>query len=231
MDWSATDLDSAMRKFLRACQLHFDGPLRDVDEAVKVTYLKLWSGSEGQDIADTFVIADGEKKTLKPWIEHFKAYVKPRSNFRVARFRLLGSSQRPDEPADAYVKRLKELIAQCDYTEAETKSILVDIFIFGLNLKCVQSTLIKEGKDLTINDAVRVARTEEATRDQLHAIRGPRAENVVHQVRQQRGTHSAAQKRAPVLQHTTCGNCGRQHERGNCPAKGKTCNSCGKTGH
>ena len=119
MDWSATDLDSAMRKFLRACQLHFDGPLRDVDEAVKVTYLKLWSDSEGQDIADE------EKKTLKPWIEHFKTYVKPRSNFRVARFRLLGSSQHPDEPVDAYVKRLKELIAQCDYTEAETKSILV----------------------------------------------------------------------------------------------------------
>ena len=134
MDWSSTDLDSAMRKFLRACQLHFDGPLRGVDESVKVAYLKLWSGSEGQDIADTFVIPEAEKTTLQPWFDNFTSYVKPRSNFRVARFRLLGSSQRADEPADAFLKRLKELIAQCDYASEEEQTILVDIFIFGLHL-------------------------------------------------------------------------------------------------
>ena len=229
MDWSATDLDSAMRKFLRACQLHFDGPLRDVDEAVKVTYLKLWSGSEGQDIADTFSIPKDQRNKLQPWLDQFQNYVKPRSNFRVARFRLLGSSQRPDEPVDAYLKRLKELIAQCDYAETEQTAILVDVFIFGLHLQCVQSSLLKEGKALTINDAVRVARTEEATREQLNVIRGPREEDkVVHHVKKQGGTTSAAPRKDLC---TPCGNCGRQHERGNCPAKGKTCNACGKTGH
>lgn len=233
MDWSATDLDAAMRKFLRACRLHFDGPLRDVDEAVKVTYLKLWSGTEGQDIADTFLIPEDKKDMLQPWFDHFTNYVKPRSNFRVARFRLLGSSQRPDEPADSFLKRLKELIAQCDYTAIEQDAILVDIFIFGLHLKSVQSTLLKEGKELTVNDALRVARTEEATREQLTIIRGPRDEKAVHHVKQQRTTRKATAetfRRNPVPQDK-CGNCGRQHIRGKCPARGQTCNACGKTGH
>lgn len=73
-----------MRKFLCTCRLHFDCPLRDVGEAVKVTYLKLWSGSEGQDIADTFLIPGDKKDTLQPWFEHFMSYVKTGSNFRSA---------------------------------------------------------------------------------------------------------------------------------------------------
>ncbi len=232
IDWSADDLDTAWRKFYRSCKLHFDGPLHDVDEAKKITYLLLWAGTEGQDIADTFSIPEDQQNRLQPLVDEFQRYVRPRSNFRVARFRLLGSSQRPDESADAFVKRLKTVIADCDYSETEQSSIIVDVFIIGLRLKSVQSSLLKEGKNLSIGEALRVARTEEAALAQVAIIRGSREENLqerintVHQVRQAR--HPPRKAFTPQRE---CRNCGRQHELGKCPAKGQSCNACGKSGH
>ena len=92
MDWFASDLDHAMRKFLRSCNLHFNGPLKDLEEAVKINYLLIWAGSDGQDIADTFIFAAAEQRTLQSYITRFENYVRPRSNFRVARYRLFGCS-------------------------------------------------------------------------------------------------------------------------------------------
>ena len=229
IDWSASDLDTAMRKFLRACQLHFDGPLHDVSETVKVNYLLLWSGSTGQDIADTFEIAEEDEGKLAPYIAGFASYAKPRSNFRVARFRLLGSAQQPGESVDSYVKNLRQLLAQCDYEMEERETILVDVFIFGLHLKSVQSSLLKEGKALTIDEALRVARTEEATRQHVDIIRGGnREDRTVDRIQAITPRRQQKKFEPPSRQ---CGNCGRQHEYGCCPAKGQTCKACGKTGH
>ena len=102
-----------MKKFLRSCNLHFNGPLKDLDEAVKVNYLLIWAGSEGQDIADTFTFTEEEQGTLQAYVSKYEKYVKPRSNFCVARYLLLDCSQRSDEAADVYMKCLKELLSQC----------------------------------------------------------------------------------------------------------------------
>ena len=223
-----------MRKFLRSCNLHFNGPLKDLAEAVQINYLLIWAGSEGQDIADTFTFTTAEQGKLQSYISKFENYVKPRSNFRVARYRLLGCSQQPGEAADVYMKRLKELISQCDYDVAVSTTLLVDIFIFGLHLQSVQAALLKEGKDLTAEKALQVGRTEEATRQQIEVIRGDRDKKLINYVTK-KGQHSATHQASKPASNTSkppsnkkCGNCGLQHEKGTCPAKGSKCNSCGK---
>ena len=113
--WPTKDLDHTMKRFLRSCHLHFDGPLKDIEEAVKINYLLIWAGSEGQDITDTFTFAPNQTNRLEDYLSTFASYVKPRSNFRVARFCLLGCQQQPDEAADVYLKRLKELLLECEY--------------------------------------------------------------------------------------------------------------------
>ena len=156
MDWLSSDLDSAMRKFLHSCNLHFNGPLEDLAKVVQINYLLIWAGSEGQDIADTFTFTTPEQDTLQSYISKFENYVKPRSNFRVARYRLLGFSQQPGQAVDVYMKCLKEVISQCDYDVAVSTTLLVDIFIFGLHLKSVWAVLTEE-KDLTAEKALQVA--------------------------------------------------------------------------
>ncbi len=103
IDWSSPDLEAAMSKFIRSCHLHFAGPLQGKEEAVKMNYLLIWSGTDGQDIADTFVFANNGEKTLENPFIKFEAYVKPRSNISVARYELLLCHQQPDEAADAYL--------------------------------------------------------------------------------------------------------------------------------
>ena len=239
IDWSAKDLDHTMKRFLHSCHLDFDGPLKDIEEAVKINYLLIWAGSEGQDIADTFTFAPNQTNRLEDYLSKFASYVKPRSNFCVACFHLLGCQQQPDEAADVYLKHLKELLLQCAYEDIINRTLLVDLFVFGLHLKGVQSALLKEGKDLTIDKALQITRTEETTRQHVEFIRSTRDENQVDHV-QKRGQshrsteHSLSQTHESYNSNDNarkCGNCRHQHEKGTCPTKGTMCNKCRKYNH
>lgn len=69
--------------------------------------------------------------------------------------------QEANKPANAFLKRLKEIINQCEYNTIVTN--LMDLFIFGMQLISTQNLLLKEDKDLTIAMALCIAETKEAT--------------------------------------------------------------------
>lgn len=104
MDWQSNNLAKDFDRFVRQVMLHFNGPLKDVSEDVKVNYLLLWSGIEGQDLSDTFQFEESETRNVENYIKKFRAYIEPRSNFRVSRYQLLQCRQQPDEPAHAFLK-------------------------------------------------------------------------------------------------------------------------------
>ena len=124
--------------------MHFNGPLKDVSGEVKVNYLLLWSGIEGQDLNDTFEFEASEARNVKNYIKKFRAYIGPRSNFHVSRYQLLQCRQQPDKPAHAFLKRLRQILKQCEYDPPFEKTLLVNFFILGLNLKSTQKSLLKE---------------------------------------------------------------------------------------
>jgi RNase P/RNase MRP subunit p30 len=88
MDWSAADLPSALRKFKAICDLIFDGPMNEKEEAIKFKYLQIWSGEEGIELISTWRMTESEKKLLNTYWTRFTAYVTPKSNFRISRFKL-----------------------------------------------------------------------------------------------------------------------------------------------
>ena len=183
IDWFSTNLSKAMDRFIRQVRLHFDGPMRGVDDDIKLRYLLLWTGVEGQEISDTFSFRDDEERTVEAYIAHFKQYVSPRSNFRVARHELLQCRQSPDESAHSFLKRLRQIAKQCEYEQVVEDTLVVDLFIFGIHSKSAQKSLIKEGSDLTVAKALRIAETEEATCKQVEAIRIPLEDSSTHMVR------------------------------------------------
>ena len=85
IDWSNINLSKAMNRFIWQVWLHFDGPMGNVDDNIKLRYLLLWTGIEGQEISDTFSFRHNEERTVKAYITYFKQYVSLRLNFRVAR--------------------------------------------------------------------------------------------------------------------------------------------------
>ena len=65
---------------------------------------------------------------------------------------------------------------QCEYDPPVEKTLIVDLFIFGLNLKSTQKSLLKEGNNLSIAEALHVAETKEATLKQVEAIQNTQSE-------------------------------------------------------
>ncbi len=178
IDWSARDAASQYTEFKRTCELYFSGPLADLTEERKVKYLLIWSGKEGRELADTWNLQGEDAISLDKHWEKFLAHVKPRSNFRLARHQLRGCTQAPTERVDAFVHRLRTIAAACEYTNVTEQ--LIDALIFGTKSKEVQKTLLKKSKTLTLDAAIEIARTEEATCQQLEGLQSPNSDMSVH---------------------------------------------------
>ena len=88
MDWDNTNLPETWRKFQSTVELMFKGPLQPKDEAIKVSYLLLWVGERGREIADTWTdISEEDKKKLAPHYEFFRKHVQPKLNPIFSRYK------------------------------------------------------------------------------------------------------------------------------------------------
>ena len=248
IDWTDRSIDAAFENFRETCTLIFDGPLADVADKIKVNYLKLWAGEEGRRIIKTWQMTDDESKKLDTYWGKFKDYVKPKSNFRIARYKLRECKQTDSEPVDVFVKRLRTILAECKYPKEQQEVHLLDAMIFGIKLEKVQSQLLQHDETLTVDQALMLARTEEATRQQIEEPRGitkpvdvirkPAGHAGKTRPRQRPQAKTAPQEKlpqrvSPNKGQPTCGNCGReQHAKSeNCPARGSRCSNCQKLGH
>ena len=88
MDWHALDMPQALKKFKAVCELYFSGPLKEKSEQEKISYLLIWSGDEGIELVSTWHLTNEEEKKLDTYWAKFESYVSPKSNFRLARYKL-----------------------------------------------------------------------------------------------------------------------------------------------
>ena len=132
-------------------------------------YLLLWSGEEGIEVSSTWDLSDIESNTLSVYWDRFGKYVAPKSNFIIARFKLRSMKQDNGESVDAYMKTVRILARECKYTD--TKEHMLDTLVFGTNSERVQSKLIQRDETLSLDEAIDIARTEEATKQQLQSLR------------------------------------------------------------
>ena len=97
VDWSTSNAAESFENFKETIELLFEAPLAKLSEERKIAYLKVWSGEEGRAIIKTWELTDDEQ-TLETYWAKFKDYVKPKSNFRIARFKLRECRQQEGEP-------------------------------------------------------------------------------------------------------------------------------------
>jgi len=218
MDWGATDPIQAMKQFKALCTLMFKGPLKEKSEQEKVAYLQIWSGAEGIELVSTWSLSNTDQNKLETYWEKFEAYVAPKSNFRIARFKLRALKQQNDESIDSFVKRIRILAAECKFSNSNEQ--IVDTLIFGTCSRTIQSKLIQKDNSLTLDQALDIARTEEATQLQISDM----TNTTVHALTNHRPNRSTSKP---------CLYCGTQHPpvRSSCPASGTTCSKCGKRNH
>lgn len=234
MDWKASNLPETYRKFKQTCEFIFDGPLEQKNNAIKTQYLMLWVGEEGRDIRESWQLSNAKKNDLAEHWKRFEQYVKPKSNFRVARFQLRALKQESGETVDAFMTRARVLAKECEYTDKDEQ--LLDTLIAGVNMEEIQRKLISKDKTLTLDQALTIVRGFEATRSQMADIQGMKVQSIT---RNPRYPSKPTQRRAkpekpnvPDMPQGKCWNCGGGHSRtSKCPVSNIECNFCHKRGH
>ena len=229
-DWSLSDAPQALRKFKNLCQLYFSGPLKEKSKEEQISFLLIWSGDEGRELASTWTLLADEKRKLITYWAKFEDYVAPRSNFRLARYKLGTIKQELSKTVDSFLKKVRILVKECKYTNPDEH--IIDALILGSNNPHVQSKLLELDDTLTLDKAVNVARTEEATNNQLQDIRGSQV-TAVDALKYGPCTGQPSTQ-GNQAKDKECGNCGNFHDltqRSLCPAYRTRCEACGKFNH
>lgn len=253
VNWNASNLAEAWKKFEQYVRLILDGPLKEKDDPIKINYLLLWVGETGRDIYNTWELSEDDKKSLDEHFTRFRNHVQPKKNSIFARYKF-NEVRQGSESVEQFVTRIKLIAKDCAFQEPN--EMIRDRIVFGTNSQKVKEILLNEGDTLTLEKAIQIAQTHEYNQEQLkrmnttshsnstcpatadiHAVR-PRQSNR----RSNSNTQSAppTSNKPPPRQQTKqhqrskklCGNCGNDHTpRQTCPAKGKKCRKCDKWNH
>ena len=245
MDWSpGPDLYNRFKRFKQKCGLLFDGPLKSKSKEQRINYLLLWSGDHGLDLFNTWTdLTADEKKDIEEYWKRFEEHVKPQANHILSRFNLRNLRQN-NRPLDVFLTEAQILVQSCGFPPELQDEMVRDTLVFGTDHETVKKKCIAEGNSLTLNKAREIARTEEATRQQLDVMKTASSE--VDAIKSQRGkrpqrkqeTHnkesaSASSKYQASSKETMCDRCGNNNHESNrkCPASGVECHYCHKRGH
>lgn len=159
--------------------------------------------------------------------KHFK----PVKNVIFERFVFGSQKQEEGELIDAYVTRLREKAATCNYGELK-EELIRDRLVLGIADEGTRRRLLRE-KDLTLASAIDMCRAAELTDARMRAL-AQKSDDTINAAdsRPARNSHKFNKPRTREVAGN-CKYCGHQHKAGRdaCPAFGKTCRHCGTPNH
>ena len=87
-------------------------------------------------------------------MDKFKSYICPRKNKRIAWHHLKQWKQAPGESFDHFVKDLRLILMDCEYTDPD--DVLTDAIIAGIKEVKVQETMFSKGEELSWAKALEI---------------------------------------------------------------------------
>ena len=197
-----------------------------VNDGRKRALLLPLAGERVHDIYDTLAGEDDDFETTKTKLD---GYFTPKKNTQYLVYKFRKAAQEQGENLDTYHTRLRMLSRDCEFTDvdSEIKAQIIQ--------SCTSSRLRRRAlrePEMTLETLLNFGRTLEISEQQAEGIEQgtSTAVNAIEhkykpQMNDQRGNKNANKD-------TQCRNCGgRYPHRGDCPAKGKDCNVCGKPNH
>ena len=211
MDWDAENLPERWKRFRQHVELMFSGPFAAKKEEEKCSYLLIWCGEIGRDIANTWSdVAEDDKKKLKTYFERFANHVEPKCNPVFSRYEFHKRVQAESETVEQFVTDLKLLERDCSFKEPD--EMIRGRIVFGTNSRRIREKLINEGKELTLDKALDIARTYEISQSQMKSMDA--RDEAVHSVnRDQRYRKDPPRPPTEPGQRGTCGSCGKSHTK------------------
>ena len=218
-DWGSCDKLTEIEQFKADCRILFDGPLCDLKEKQRAGLIVNWLGREA-----TQILASVESDVNFPnkVFETLEKVFRPELNQTLARFKFQNMKQKERQTCDSYMSELRLALPECKYHN-DADELLKDPFIFVIYNKEIQDHLLGEIKETDNSERslyeVRKIESKLAQR-QLLGIVTPSAVSV-----------EAISKKGKHTHYSNCKFCRCTHDKGECPAFGKTCNSSGGKNH
>ena len=206
-------------------------------EKVQVATFLHVAGIEARRVYNTFEIDEGDIEKIDVLKTKFKEYCEPRKNLTYIRHVFFTRNQGQDEPIDNYLTDLRNKAQPCEF-EHLSDGLIRDRIVCGIKDEVCRARLLRES-DLTLKKAIDICRAQEMSTKQLKSLKGSE-EQAVAAIRKStsskkfsssKNTKRTENQRPESTSGKSCRNCGRKHMIGECPAYGKTCNSCHKKNH
>ena len=147
----------------------FEGALSKLKAEEKAGWLGTWIGPQGWEIYKTFQWEEVETANPVKVLDKLEAYVQPQKNKRIARYKLKLRKQSAGESFDNFVKDLRLILMDCEYTDPD--NILIDSIIDGVHAKKLQERLLDRGEELTLAKAIEIGQQYEMSQKQVRVVR------------------------------------------------------------
>jgi len=159
-------------------------------------------------------------------------FCSPQKNILYERYGFWTLQQDEDELIDAYLRRLKLKIYDCEYNKdgwlpAVKAELTRDKFIFGLQDDSLKEHLLRES-DLTLPRAVSIAQRSESSKKHVKEMSNSSSNLSVNCDEVHRGPPLGATGKSKPF---SCGQCGRTHKPKEYPTYGQQCSICHKCNH
>ena len=153
----------------------------------------------------------------------------PKVNHRLARYQLQQFKQKNEESVNDFLTRCRNQASKCRFRDKiESDERLIEQLIVGTKHKKIQERLLEKGEQLTLDEAIDIARTYEATTSQLEQLESEKKD--INAIKGNVNKHCSDKKPMKMK----CNNCGLEHPlrpRDRCPAYGSKCMNCHKDNH
>ena len=198
--------------------------------------LLIHAGVEVEDIHDSLPdVPKPETFTDIQWNNYEKSKAKltgyfcPQTCNDFSIFELINTKMGGDETVASYTLRLREVAKKCDFTNWNAEKMIKALVISNMPDHDLRLKLLQ--KDRTLGEVLAIAQKKEdaLARDKVIKKEGESSNSGVHKL-----GGMWPNKRDDNKKQTgpKCDYCGyEKHGKNKCPAQGKRCMQCGKTGH
>ena len=229
LNFSAGNMSEEWRRWEKSFKnYHAAAELSEKSRSTQVAILLNCAGEEARDVFDSFGLDVTEDATTSNVVlERFRAHCNPKKRPVFESFKFWQRQQAEGEPFDKWLMELRVIGKNCDFGDNFERQFR-DKILFGVRDDVARQRMLEE-EELTLQKAINICHTIEATKAQLHfmAAKDQPADISVNQIKKNRETLGSYVQ--PCKK--TCFYCGTIHGPRQCPAYGKQCHKCGKRNH
>jgi hypothetical protein len=200
--------------------------LADKADGRKIAILINLIGEDAQEVFDNFTFEkEGEEKKYSTVLAKFEEFCEPLKNPVVERYNFFEVKQKVGEPFDTFVGRLQTAARSCEFGE-QHDWLVRDRIVHCIADDRIRAKLLRTQSNITLQQAMAMCRSEELCKKHISAMQTQEQVIVVDAVNKKPLSKKSEEPRRRQKADEACNNCGRVHDFGACPAKGRQCYKC-----